>query len=214
MRFKQFKRLATCASLSTVLIATAGCEINERDVTAARDNVVEERQETEQTRREAAQKIMDKEKELADARHSAKKVPYDEQGNVREKQEELENTREEAREDVKQEEQETREAEMEAKRMESELAAKNARDALVASANQKLEAVDQRIDAMKTQLEQLEGAEHEKLATDLAQLQTDRKALADAIDEVNDVEVLQWETKKPLVEKAIQRIDENKSIDG
>lgn len=190
-----------------MLIALAtGCETTEKDVVAARENVREEMRETEKVRREGQQKIDEAEEELSDARHKSLRPNYDD-AEVEEAKQDLEEAKKQAAENNREEQRETEQAKAEAEKVAREFEMTKARDAFVAKMNEKLESVDQRISAMKEQAEGLEGAELQKINTDVELLEVKRENLADAISEIESAELTEWESKQKLAEQAWDRID-------
>lgn len=191
--------------IASMLLIT-GCEVTEDKVSDARQNIAEERRETEEARSEGNQEIRQEQKELVDARHSAKRANYDEESmeDVREEQQDVEEARENMNEIVREEKNETNEAKQQAQRLERELEADKARDQFVANMEEELEAVDKRINRMQERLENLEGEAYERLETEIDALQAERDVFADAIVKVRDAEALNWEAHKSSVETALE----------
>ena len=190
-----------------------GCEVSRQDVADARKDVIEEQRETEQAKADAAENISEKQRELDDARHSTLRTPYND-GNLTDEtaaeRKELEDTRQRENEEVREEEQETMEAKKQADRLARELAAKKSREAYVATVNTEIEAVEQRLEDMRTRLDGMEeGAERQQLETDIEVLDVKRENQADALSEIENAELLEWESKKTMVEQARERIKSN-----
>ena len=105
--FKSIKPIAISSACLGAAIFFCGCEINEGDVAAARDKVVEEQNETQQAREDAKREINEKEIELDHARYTVKRPNYDEQSGVGEMEIELEETRQQMAKKIRKEERET-----------------------------------------------------------------------------------------------------------
>ena len=211
--FKSIKPIAISSACLGVAIFFCGCEINEGDVAAARDNVVEEQNETQQAREDAKREINEKEIDLDHARYTAKRPDYDEQSDVGEMEIELEETRQQMSKKIRKEERETKEAKADAELKESKLSAKNARDSFTADVETKWKTVTERIDAMSQELESLKGAEHQKLQTDIKLLEVKRDNLTAGLADMKSVEVLEWESQKEKVQQALKRLENSDESD-
>lgn len=206
----------TLAMFASCVVCTlfGGCEVKEKDVADARDQVVKEQQETAEALKSGEQDVQEAKKDLAIARHEAMRVPYEggKDDQVLEKERELADAKQNMQENVNEEKKETAEAKQEAKQKEAELMATKERDAFLVTANSKLAAVDDQLEAMEAEKDQLQDEKaKQQLQTEIGILEVKRESLSDAIDQVETVEVLQWQSKKSLVDDAIAKLNEVES---
>jgi hypothetical protein len=189
-----------------------GCQevTTEKDLADARQNVASERRATEEARIAGQENIVAAEQRLEDARHEALRVPYEggKSDDVLQKETELAEAKQDLDEKVASEEQRTMEAEEKAQEVEAKLTATNERDAYLASAKIKLNQLDNKLEAMSDEHAGLDNElAQQKIQTEIDVLQVKRDALKYAIREVEGVGVLLWQTKKPLVESAMENLN-------
>ena len=209
---KAFKTFALSSACLGAALLSTGCEINEGDVADARENAVEEQNETEQVREDADREIAKKEGELDSARHTAMRPNYDEnqedkQEEVEEKQQDLEETRKQQQENVREQKRKEQEAKAEAERKEQKLAAKTARDSYAKSTQTKLESIDKEIAEMKEDLDGLKETALQVAETNIELLEVKRENLSDALSELQAAEIMDWKSHMEKVEQALKRFE-------
>ncbi len=207
--FKKIGTIALSAACCSAAIFT-GCQVDEADVTAAKDNVRQEQQKTAEVRREGQAEVNQSEAELTAARQRALRVPYDDgkQLDVAKAENKLADSKLDAQEKLIEQKGDTNEAREEAARLAAELKMTQDRDVYTTNAKAKLAIVDQRIAALESQQVGLTGDALQTNKTDIEILNGKRENLSDAIDQVDNAEVMQWKTRQPLVEQAIEKFDQ------
>lgn len=198
---KLFCGLAAIAGFTLI-----GCAVDEGDIQASRENVLEERRETEETRREVAENIHEEEAETAEAyrREAMKPIMSDE---VQEEAAETEQARREGAEEIAEEEKETREAEQELKKTEAEFSAQQARDAFVKQVEARLEQADKRIEALEEMASDQEGAAKTETESRLNVLETHRDNVKNQLDELKAEDLEKWETHRELVQQSLDELN-------
>ncbi len=207
--FKKIGMIAMSAACCCAVVFT-GCQVDEADVTAAKDNIRQEQQKTDKVRRDGQAEVNQSETELAAARQRALRVPYDQgkQLDVAKAEKDLADTKLEAKEDLIEQKSDTNDARLKAASLAAELKLTQERDAYLANANAKLAIVDQRIAALETQQVGLTGEALQTVKTETEIMKGKRKILSDAIAAVKAAEVMQWKTSQSLVDQAIEQFDQ------
>lgn len=192
-------------SLALPVVAIAvGCEVTEQQVSDARQNAAEERQQINEVRKDGAQAVAEEEHETAEARMKAYKPNLDA---VAEEERETAEARKNAAENLAAQKKEAAEAENEADRLARELEMKKSRDAFVETVNAKLESADKKIDAMEETASKQQGAEQEATEKRVEQVTYQRTQLAKALDELQNEELKAWENWKVEVETQMELLD-------
>jgi hypothetical protein len=180
--------------IAVVLAGLAGCEVDEQDVIAAREEAAQEQQDVQEAIEQGQRDVRE-----AQDRYETRRPPIDE---------DVQEAREEAQENIDQEQKEAAEAEAEAKKMEQQLAAQKERDTWVQEARGRLVAADARIEALDARAAEMEeGAEKDKLDAHLAKIHETRDNAEAAIDEVEAAEALQWTTAQPKANTALDELE-------
>ena len=207
--FNKFGMIAMSAVCCCAVIFT-GCQVDEADVTAAKDNSRQEQQKTDKVRRDGQAEVNQSEAELTAARQRAMRVPYDKstQLDVAKAEKDLADTKLEAKENLIEQKSDTNEARLKEAGLAAELKLTQERDAYLAKADAKLAIVDQRIATLETQQVGLSGEELQTIKTETEILRAKRKILSDAIAAVKAAEVMQWKTSLSLVDQAIEQFDQ------
>lgn len=201
-----FKKSVALLSLGLAGAVFVGCnqDVDQQDLVSARENVEKEMRETEMTREKVNEEIAEKEREAESIRHEVMK-PNSEQ--VQEAEQELTEARKEGEAKIEEELQETRDANAKLAETEARLDAQNARDSFLAEHQQQLVAAELKIEELEKSANAAEGTSKEVIEAKIELIQTAHSDLKDAIDAVNAVDSLKWQTKMAPVEEARGELD-------
>lgn len=198
VRIYSYVSFATAAAL----MAVAGCSqdgVDHSDLQTARDRVEQERQETEEVRREVQQQVAQEKEETEATRHEVMKP---ESEAVRDEENETAKTTLEGNEKIEQEEQETREAEENLAEVKAKLKAQKERNAFLEKPNDLLQKASLRIETLKKEADAKQGDVEEATKEQIETLQAAHDKLKDAIEEMKSSNPLGWKKEKPEVEVA------------
>ncbi|QDT50440.1 hypothetical protein Pan258_44990 [Symmachiella dynata] len=190
---------------SSAIAVGSGCnqDVTREDLSDARNEVIEERQETQVARQDAQEEINEERNETEAERQKVMRPNFDE---LNEEQRETQEAREEANEAIAEEEQETREAEQEANRIEAKLKAQQSRDAYLKQAQAQVHEAELRIEALEEKADGLDGAEKDAIEVQIEELHTHQERLQDEIDDMKSLDALKWQSKQAEVETAKQAL--------
>ena len=204
--------LGLCGILACFPLLFSACtnSVSQNDLSDARQDVEEQKEETRETIADANQKIAEKQADVDEARHEAMK-PVATEGDVdavEDEKRELRDTIREGRNDVEEKLEDTSEAEKEAEKVETKLAMQEERDAYIKTAEAKLEAADKRVEELQKQGENLEGPAKEENELEITQIKDRRNQTSDALETLRDKEVMKWKESKELVDRAMNDLTE------
>lgn len=199
MLFNMHRIKLAAAMMATAAIAGCSQDVDQGDVNAAQEKLQQERQETEEVRREVQQQVAKENQETEATRHETMKPTSKE---VREEENESAEAQLEGNAKIEKEEQETREAEEELAITKAKLNAQKARDAFLEGPNDVLEKAALRIDTLQKQADSEEGATKKATEKQIETLQAAHDELEELIDDMKSANPLKWEETKPKVEVA------------
>jgi outer membrane murein-binding lipoprotein Lpp len=193
----------TALGLASAMLV--GCaETTRQDVSDARQEAQEERQQLDEVRTDARDAVREEQQEAEQVRREAMKPVTEDTGeDIAREERDVEEARQEGDEAIREQKQDVQEAEKEADLTERKFQATKARDAYVEQAEAKLNEASSHIDALKAKGDSLEGDAKDANDKQVAQLETEHTQAKDALDELKSAEVLNWKQSQAKVDREL-----------